>query len=54
MMWAGAIMCIIIHKLHPHDKMILILGMSLVSVVLITSTFEVYQEGKQSDVKIKL
>ena len=34
--------------------MILALAVCLVLVVLITSTFEVYQEGKQSDVKIKL
>jgi hypothetical protein len=42
MMWAGSIMCLIIFIIKPEDHMTLTLGISLVLVVLVTSTFEIY------------
>ena len=50
MMWAGALLCFIVFGIKPNDFEILTLAIALVIVVLITSTFEIYQEGKQADV----
>ena len=50
MMWAGALLCFIVFGIKPNDFEILTLAIDLVIVVLITSTFEIYQEGKQADV----
>jgi hypothetical protein len=50
MMWAGSLLCFIVFGIKPNDFEILTLAIALVIVVLITSTFEIYQEGKQADV----
>ncbi len=52
MMWVGAFLCFIVFGLKPSDYQVLVLAIVLVLVTLVTSTFEIYQEGKQSDVNI--
>lgn len=50
MMWFGAILCFIVFGLDNDDYQTLVLACVLVIVTLVTSTFEIYQEGKQEDV----
>lgn len=54
MMWFGAFLCFIVFGLQPDDYQVLVLAIVLVLVTLVTSTFEIFQEGKQSDVMKKL
>ena len=46
MMWFGAALCFIVYGLNPLDVQTLTLAIVLMLVVLVTSTFEIYQEGK--------
>jgi len=46
MMWFGAILCFIVFGLDNEDYQVLALALVLIFVTLVTSTFEIYQEGK--------
>ena len=51
MMWFGAFLCYIVFGLSGgEDFQTLILAIVLCVVIIVTSTFEIYQEGKQDDV----
>ena len=51
MLWVASLLCFVVFGIvTPPDWQTMILAIVLICVVLITSTFEIYQEGKQSDV----
>lgn len=54
MLWGGAILCFVVVGLVPEDVQTLALGIVLVAVVLVTSVFQFYQEGKSDNVMAAL
>lgn len=54
MMNIGAILCFIVYAINPEDDQTLALGIMLIVVVLLTSAFQTYQEGKADKIMDEL